>query len=822
MTIDINHDGKIDIAVGRNRKETHWKNKELKWSELVKKLSETHRTAETVKEYMASKKPRQDEIKDIGGFVGGYLSSGRRKPENVVHRQLITLDLDSAQADMWFNFTLQYGCAACIYSTHKHTAAAPRIRLVIPLDRPVFSDEYVAIGRRIAGDIGIEDFDHTGFQPSRLMYWPSTSKDGEFLFECQDGPWLSADEILSRYRNWRDSSEWPVSQRNDNVIQTAIKKQGDPLEKPGVVGAFCRTYDIHQAIDTFLPDAYDACDVENRYTYKEGSTWAGLIVYDGKFSYSHHGTDPTSGKLCNAFDLVRLHKYGLLDEEAREGTPGNKLPSYTAMIDFVTKDPEVRKMIVRERLQEAEDVFGTEDEDASEEPENDDWKEQLDMDKKGNLHSTINNVVLIMENDPKLKGRIAYDEFEQRLIATRNLPWRKINHQNRYWSDKDDANISLYLEKLYGMPAAKLDTAIGVISEKTRFHPVRDYLNTLQWDGEPRVETLFVEYMGAEDTPYVRAVTRKTITAAVARVMQPGVKFDYVLTIVGKQGLGKSSLIGKLGRQWFSDSFTTIQGKEAFEQIQGVWIVEIAELAGLRKAEVEAIKHYISKREDRYRVAYGKRVENFPRQCIFFASVNKKDFLKDSSGNRRWWPLDVFNGKPEKNVFVDLTDTEINQVWAEAVTLYKAGEPLYLDRELEQEAQQIQSRHSEQDDRTGIILRYLETLLPEDWEKKDTYERRAWLNGDKELQEEGTVQRQRVCAAEIWCEALGGFQKEMNSQNTRFIHDVMHQLDNWVETKNKSRFGIYGVMKGYELNVAAVAHKSKYGNNKGNILKTES
>ena len=290
-SIQLQHDGRIDIATGRNRKEANWKNREALWSELVNKLSVTHRTAETYNEYISSKKPRQDEIKDIGGFVGGLLVGGRRKQGSVGHRQLITLDVDFATQGMWDVFTLLYPNAAAMYSTHKHKPENPRLRLILPLDRPVMADEYVAISRRIAGSLGIDNFDHTTFEPARLMYWPSTAKDAEYLFEYQDGPWLSADEVLATYHDWRDSSEWPVSERYNTIINAAIKKQGDPLEKPGIIGAWCRTYSIEEVIEKYLADVYLPCDVPGRYTYKEGSTSAGLVIYEDRYTYSHHGTD---------------------------------------------------------------------------------------------------------------------------------------------------------------------------------------------------------------------------------------------------------------------------------------------------------------------------------------------------------------------------------------------------------------------------------------------------------------------------------------------------------------------------------------------------
>lgn len=797
MPIQITHDHSFDVAIGRSRKETSWKNKEMRWSDFVQKLSTTHRTAETFAEYCSAKKPRQDEIKDIGGFVGGHLSGGRRKAGNVSHRQLVTLDIDFGHMKFWDDFTMLYGCAAVLYSTHKHCPDNPRMRLIVPLDREVMTDEYIAIARRIAGNLGIDNFDHTTFEPSRLMYWPSTSKDGEYLFEHQDGPWQSADELLASYHNWQDSSEWPVSERYHHIIAQAIKKQGDPTEKAGVIGAFCRTYSIHEAIDVFLSDAYEACDTDDRYTFKEGSTSGGLVVYEDKYAYSHHGTDPVSGKLCNAFDLVRLHKFGLKDEDVREGTPGNKLPSYTAMVEYAAKDVKVRKLLGAERLQEAHQDFEGIEEDEIEEDAGD-WLAEMEVDRKGNYYSTINNIATILNNDPYLKGRMALNLFEQREIALKDLPWRKITKGNEYLTDKDDACIRHYIEKTYGIAnTSKTKDAMDTTMLKNSFHPVKEYLNSVRWDGEERIDTLLIDYLGAEDTDYVRAVTRKTLVAAVARIFKPGVKFDYVLTLVGKQGIGKSSIIKKLGRGWYSDSFGTIQGKEAFEQIQGVWLVEMGELAGLKKAELETIKHFISKQEDRYRVAYGRRTENFPRQCVFFGTTNNRDFLRDPTGNRRFWPIDTMVQQPTKDLFTDLTAAEIDQIWAEAVTLYKKSEPLYLSRDLEEKARLVQQEHIETDERSGMIQKYLDTLLPENWDTLNTFERRAFLAGD-ELSAEGTVQRSRVCIAEIWCEVLGGNQKEMNRYNTKEIHDIMRGIKGWEDgTNTKLRFGTYGQQRGY-------------------------
>ncbi|MFA6941918.1 MAG: hypothetical protein WCQ54_13225, partial [Clostridiaceae bacterium] len=312
--VKIKYDGQITLATGRSKKETHWKNKNILYSALVEKLSSTTRTPEAYAEYKKMAKAERDRIKDVGGFVGGSLKNGRRKAENVANRTLLTLDLDYVVGDIWASIELLFNFSCLIYSTHTHASDNQRLRLIIPLSRPVLPDEYQAMARLIADDLGIDQFDDTTYEPSRLMYWPSTSCDGEYVDKVQDLQWLDPDEVLARYTfGWQDVSYWPESSRARAKLNTAIKKQEDPLEKKGIIGAFCRTYSITEAIGEFLSDVYTSGADETRYTYAGGSTTGGIVVYEDKFSYSHHGTDPASGILCNAFDLVRIHKFGELD-----------------------------------------------------------------------------------------------------------------------------------------------------------------------------------------------------------------------------------------------------------------------------------------------------------------------------------------------------------------------------------------------------------------------------------------------------------------------------------------------------------------------------
>lgn len=804
----LKYDGNLDVATGRSRKETSWKNRSTTWAKLVEKISTTHRTAELYQEYLTAKKTRQDEIKDIGGFVGGYLTNGRRKTGNVLHRQLITLDIDFGTPDIWDQFTLLFGNASAIYSTHKHSTETPRYRLILPLDRPVFADEYSAIARYIAGVIDIEAFDSTTFEPSRLMYWPSTAKDADYFFDKQDGPWLIADDILASYHDWHDSSEWPVSSKVDVKVRTDIKKQGDPLEKPGIIGAFNRTYDIHEAIEKYLPDVYRAGDGPDRYSYIEGSSANGLKTYDDKFAFSHHGTDPASGITCNAFDLVRLHKFGLKDEDSKEGTPINKLPSHKAMEDLAAEDSAVRILRANERKADAIDAF--KDVQVDEGPVDDTWKGKLEIDKMGNPVSTITNTLLILRNDPDIRGCFKTNEFTRKEILTRNVPWRKVTPATQYFTDVDFMGLRSWLEEIYTISSApKIDDAIGLVLNENSFHPVREFLEHLSWDGVQRLDTLLIDYLGAEDNVYVRAATRKTFVAAVARVLRPGCKFDYVLTIVGKQGAGKSTIIRKMGGDWYCENLTTVQGKEAAEQLHGVWLMEMGELAGLKKAEVEIIKNFISRQEDSFRPAYGRKKETYPRQCVFIGTTNNRDFLRDPTGNRRFWPVDINEEAATKDIKDDLTQQIINQLWAEAKHYYGEREDLYLPKEIEALAQVVQTDHVESDERAGAVEKYLQTLVPENWDDMNIWDRRAFLNGEDSLLAEGVKAKTHVCAAEIWCELIGGTIKDMNTMNTKPIHTIMQNIPGWVMAKSSRVFKFYGRQRTYvRMDLATNKHRN--------------
>ena len=779
----------MKIAVGNSRMDKKWKNRDISWEDLCEKVSVTIRTTETVEEYRKLKKGSQDSIKDVGGFVGGHLREGRRKNGMVLCRSLLTLDMDYGDPNIWETISMLHDFKCCVYSTHKHTPENPRLRLLIPLLREVSEEEYPAVARMVAKEIGIDKFDDTTYEACRLMYWPSTSANGEFFYQVKDGEDLDPDKYLAMYADWRDASTWPVSSRQSEAVRRSISEQADPLTKPGPIGAFNRAYPISDAIDTFLPDIYAPSAMNGRYDYIPADSSAGVVIYDDKFAYSHHATDPVCGKLLNAFDLVRLHKFRDLDDSAAPDTPVSKLPSYTAMIDFALKDDKVKAVFAEDRMAQASTEFTDED-----------WQAALELDRYGCIKDTLNNICTILRHDRNLQP-IVFNQFKSMLDVTGKLPWPQVKPG---WNDTDVACAKLYFEKTYGIwsPTKFKDALLAVTSAERLYHPIKEYLATLKWDGVPRLDTLLIDYLGAEDNPYVRAVTRKTLVAAIARIYRPGIKFDSVLVLNGEQGMGKSTLFSILGREWFSDSLSIsdMKDKTAPEKLQGYWLLELSELTGMKKVDVEVVKSFITRTDDKYRHAYGTTVESHPRSCVIVGTTNSDGgFLRDITGNRRFWPVNV-SGHGKYHPW-ELEDPD--QIWAEAIEYYNRGEELFLKGEIAAAAYAQQREAMETDAREGIVQEYLDRLLPTDWDKFDLFQRRNFLNGSEFAGEthEGTVRRDRVCAMEIWCECFSKPRESMKKTDSYEIEAILYKLGGWKRyagnAQSKLRIPGYGLQKTY-------------------------
>lgn len=770
----------MKIAYGNSRMEKRWKNNEISWDDFCKRVSTTQTTTETVEEYRKMTKPQQDAVKDVGGFVGGHLRGGRRKTGTVLCRSMLTLDMDHGTPDILDELSLFNSHELCVYSTHKHTPEAPRLRLIFPLKRDVSEEEYPALARKVAQEIGMDLFDDTTYQPHRLMYWPSTSRNGEYVYRVMDGDILDPDAYLGMYDDWRDVSTWPVSSRESEAVKKAAKQQADPLAKTGAVGAFCRTYPIREAIEKFLPDVYAPSAMEGRYDYIPADSSAGVIIIDEKFAYSFHATDPACGQLLNAFDAVRVHKFP--DDDPKK--------SYNAMAEFAVADERVKLRIFEEKRQAAAEDFDEADPDA--------WKKQLQYEKKSmELKNNLHNLMLILENDENLKG-IVFNQLADGMEIRGKVPWP---HPAKFWRDADDAQLICYVDAAYGTFSARnYDIAVTKAGDDRSYHPIREFFEMLPaWDGVERADTLLIDYLGAEDTPYVRAVTRKELCAAYCRVYHPGIKFDSMIVLNGDQGIGKSTLIAKLGGEWYSDSLnlSDMNDKTAAEKLQGYWIMEIGELAGMRKADLDKVKAFISRQDDKYRASFGRRVTPHPRQCVFFGTTNSQNgYLRDITGNRRYWNVKVpGNGKYKP---WDMDEDTVKQVWAEVMVYAKAGEKLYLSPELEDYAKEEQRAAMERDDREGLVQEYLDMLLPDTWDSMDVYKRRDYVrDADDPMRPDGSVRRMEVSNMEIWCECFGKAKEDMKPSDSYSIAAIMERMDGWSRTGKAKVLPIYGKQRIY-------------------------
>ena len=808
MDDKIKFSRKLHIATGASRKTKTWKNREVEWSALAVKLQTASKTGETVAEYQALKKIDRDRAKDVGGFVGGYLDNGRRLTSRVRSRSMLTLDADQPQESFKSDLDRVLGSSAYVlYSTHSHTEDSPRYRVIVPLSRDVEPDEYQAVSRKVADDIGMDHFDPTTFDVARLFYWPSTPQNGTYEYDLNDAPLLNPDTILASYVNWSDCTAWPTSSNEAQARKRDIRKQGEPTDKPGLIGAFCRVYSVQAAIDKYLQGVYEPTDDPDRYTYAAGTSTGGLVVYDDKFAFSHHGTDPASGLDCNAFDLVRIHLYGIEDESAEADTPVNKLPSFKEMMQLADKDEKVHLEYAKSEAEEIRDAWndGMITEDGAPTVANDDWLGSLTHSTKrgaeSKFESTPQNVLLILSHDPLIAGLPAYDKFSHRVVSRGALPWRK-SAKGTIWTDADDACLRNYLSKYYGITGKQIiDDALTETVNKNKFHPVRDYLDSLCWDGTPRIDRLYIDYLGAEDTEYTRTITRTHLRAAIARIYRPGCKFDNCLVLYGAQGIGKSTLLSRLGGPWFNDSIANIQNKDALEQLQGSWCIELQEMQATNRAGNDQIKAFLSKQVDKFRVAYGRRTEEYPRQCIFFATTNEDICLKDRTGGRRFWILDC-TGEALKSV-LDMTDEERDQIWAEAKNDWDSNKNLRLPADVEARAREIQEAKTEGSELLGLIKGYLDTPVPKNWNKMSVTERRYFMeNGELEDDDDGKRYLMvRTCAMAIWCECLGGNRLNFNNAKAREINTILASIDGLERyKKNKTGklwFAGYGSQRAY-------------------------
>lgn len=398
-------------------------------------------------------------------------------------------------------------------------------------------------------------------------------------------------------------------------------------------------------------------------------------------------------------------------------------------------------------------------------------------DKDGNIKSVkqfVHNFEIVMDKDDRFAGKIRFNEFAQQLYLCGNVPWEKEDNC-RAWSSHDDSALFSLIQADYGLKSRQdFADALKNVSMRNKFHPVRELLDSLTWDGKEHIRSLLPECLGAEDSDYTYQVMRLWMLGAVSRVYKPGNKFDYTMILQGSQGIGKSTFLKQLAMDdsWFNDSLDSLDSDKAVQSLTGSWIIELAELKSLARTAggVESVKRFLTATQDKYRIPYERRADTFYRQCVFAGTTNKDDFLQDETGNRRFLIVQTGVKKPSKSLFVpEIMDT-IKLAWAEAVHIWKNEKPqLILPEAYMQEAKELQEANMADDGKRGIIQEYLE----------------------------GKTQ---VCAREIWEKALGENVSPRKYQITE-INDIIAKVPGWKKLKSPRNFEGYGKQRGFQKTV---------------------
>lgn len=756
-----NDDCIIRYSEGRGLNLGKAKNKALPLKLFRKLFEKPMKTKETVRQYAKMTVDQQVGLKAIDGWI--YRTQVEKGQNRNAHSgkpsDMITLDLDYATPD--FLDRMDAGCVAAsleyfAHSTRRHTVEKPRLRVMIPTSRPVTNEEYGPVARIVTFmkfDPDMKMVDKVSFRPAQMMFKPTASSDGDWFFYASHGELLDVDALLEEFNenvgDWTNIENLPKAE--GEILREHAEKAEDPTEKLGPVGDFCRAYDVISAIDELdLPyTASDDHSAKPRYTYTGGTTTNGAVVEDGGlFLYSHHGTDPCADMLVNAYDLVRIHKFGHLDLKVDDDVKVGDRPSTKAMSDYIQTLPKYKKSQAESKYDQTAmfddvmDNYFDEDEPEDDEdlvgdpakakrgsdenfqddidelvgdpkqkagsgaasaadrppgwgknkkPPKDWFPDQLKLDRQGNIVQNLPNAQTITNNDVRLFRAIAFDECMNRIVALRdiksNMPTVpsitcKDKVRGDLWEDRHDLAVRAILAAANGkgkggygldkLAERDLAGAVALAAALNSFDPLKDYLwrcEDIGWDGVKRADQIFIKYLGCPDTKYHRMAALMVGLASVTRGFEPGHKFDFAPVLGGVGGRGKSLFIQTLyGKENFGDlNVDMSHTQKVAETIAGLWAVEFAEMTSFHKSDYNEAKRFLSAESDTVRMAYDRRPTVFPRRVVFWGTTNDNRYLKDPTGNRRWWPITV------KNEQIDIAGLAANrdQIWAELMVLYK-------------------------------------------------------------------------------------------------------------------------------------------------------
>jgi len=426
----------------------------------------------------------------------------------------------------------------------------------------------------------------------------------------------------------------------------------------------------------------------------------------------------------------------------------------------------------------------------------DSWKRKFELNQFQDPKACSNNFLLIFQNDPIFKG-IRFNEMGGEIELASG--WNNLTALD----DAGEAMVRVHIDRNYDIRSPSLcRDALVWAAHQRKYHPLREYFKKLPaWDGKVRAETIFIDCLAAADTKYTRNITRIIFKAAYERVHNPGVKFDLILVLRGAQGIGKSVLISKIGMQWTHSSLRLTDmrdSKIAGEKIQGFWIIEIPELAGMTNADLETVKAFITAETDVYRAPYDRKTQRHKRQSIMIATTNSETgYLRDETGGRRF--IDMFCNGTGRLSPMDLKPEYIDQLWAEVRDTYQAV-PLYLTGADLAQATADQLNQVEQDPREDMVAEYLDKKIPKGWYRMTLYDRQAFLDNrtaflaisDSEL-----AHREAICTAEIYEEAFRLNKGLMQNKDRAAITRILMRLG-WKKYEGKRWCGAYGAMRGFE------------------------
>lgn len=773
MTTD---DPSYPAAFGQGKNTAHWRPDTVTWSDILGWM-QAPKSSKDTGGYVFAKLAKRPKIHASTGeeCKGGY---HRDNKSLELRAALIVLDIDAAPDDYDAAVELALlGHSYVLHTTFSSTPDAPRYRLIVQADRAMEIAEYGQAAESLAQRVtepGVV-IDRRSFAAAQFMYFPAAKQPELFQYWVGQGKPISVDELLDSLA-LVDMEDVPKPGRNKR----------DPFKIEGPVGVFNRTYqDWDELIEVFdLP--YEAV-AEGRWRLKGSKHDGGLTLFSDGLVQSFHANDPAFGTQ-NAFDLVRLHEFGELDQWVKPGTPVTNLPSTKAMSDMILRDPRVMKELFDDAAQAFADSPDADDVDDDDDAHGNDWKTQLNWTSRMKLSGNdLHNWDVLRKYDPLFRMLRYNDMTETVEWLPERLPWRDAGLDPQV-TDEDRTEFHDYLIRTYKfdqIPRELLAARTDAKAKSRNYYPVRDYLDALRWDGVPRLEECLP---GVTPTDYTRWVARKCLVAAVARVYEPGCFWDHTLVLYGDEGVGKSKWISRMSKGWTASLPSKIDGADAMMVMQRSWIVVSDEGHAMKRADFEALKDFLTRTEDTYRKPYARQPLSSKRRAVVWSTTNDETFLRNEIGNRRFLVV-----RCEGAVDFDaLTDDYVDQVWAEAVDLYRSGaEDLFVTGDQSDQATHERTHFTEEDVIRGIVVEYLNQLVPADWEFMDRTARIRWYQ-DKEFGEAGSVPIDRICSAEVLEIAIGRRLGDERVGEIPRITNILKRLPDWEIEGTSSNSGGYG------------------------------